>query len=136
MKTLDIALKLSLVLFMVGNLFDMGLRLKLQEAIGALRNLRFVTLCLLWGFILVLPIVVIHCRSLNIGNFLSRRTLVVSLSVSHAGNWGKILILFRHTLHQLNDHRKQMIPRLNSHSGASDIANHDVDARSRRPEID
>jgi hypothetical protein len=28
-----------------------------------------------------------------------RRTLVVSLSVSHAGNWGKILIPFRHTLH-------------------------------------
>ena len=47
----------------------------------------------------VLPIVVIHCWSLNIGNFLSRRRLVVSLSVSHAGNWGKILILFRHTLH-------------------------------------
>jgi hypothetical protein len=45
-------------------------------------------------------IVVIHCWSLNIGNFLSRRRLVVSLSVSHAGNWGKILIiLFRHTLH-------------------------------------
>jgi hypothetical protein len=30
--------------------------------------------------------------------FWGRRTLVVSLSVSHAGNWGKILILFRHTL--------------------------------------
>lgn len=53
MKTLDVALKISLVLFMVGNLFDMGLRLKLQEAIGALRNVRFVTQCLLWGFILL-----------------------------------------------------------------------------------
>jgi bile acid:Na+ symporter, BASS family len=53
MKTLDIALKISLVLFMVGNLLDMGLRLKLQEAIGALRNVRFVTLCLLWGFVLL-----------------------------------------------------------------------------------
>jgi bile acid:Na+ symporter, BASS family len=53
MKTLDTALKVSLVLFMVGNLLDMGLRLKLQEAIGALRNVRFVTLCLLWGFILL-----------------------------------------------------------------------------------
>src|SRR5258707_13380365 len=29
-----------------------------------------------------------------------------------------------------------MIPRLNSHSGASDIANYDVDTSSRRPEID
>jgi BASS family bile acid:Na+ symporter len=53
MKTLDLPLKISLVLFMVGNLLDMGLRLKLQEAIGALRNVRFVTQCLLWGFILL-----------------------------------------------------------------------------------
>src|SRR6266481_7762415 len=65
-----------------------------------------------------------------------RRTLVVSLSVSMRGKWGKIPILFRHTLHQLDDHRKQMIPGLNSHSGTSDIANHDVDTSSRRPEID
>jgi bile acid:Na+ symporter, BASS family len=50
---LDIALKVSLVLFMVGNLLDMGLRLKLREAIGALRNVRFVALSLLWGFILL-----------------------------------------------------------------------------------
>jgi BASS family bile acid:Na+ symporter len=53
MRTLNIALQASLVLFMVGNLFDMGLLLKLQEAIGALRNVRFVTMCLLWGFILL-----------------------------------------------------------------------------------
>ena len=51
--TLDIALQMSLVLFMVGNLLDMGLLLKLQEAIGALRDVRFVTLSLLWGFILL-----------------------------------------------------------------------------------
>jgi putative transposase len=36
---------------------------------------------------------------LNLARRMTRRTLVVSLSVSHAGNWGKILILFRHTLH-------------------------------------
>jgi bile acid:Na+ symporter, BASS family len=41
------------VLFMVGNLLDMGLRLKLREAIGGLRNMRFVALSLLWGFILL-----------------------------------------------------------------------------------
>ena len=44
MKTLDIALKISLVLFMVGNLLDMGLLLKVQAALGALRNVRFVSL--------------------------------------------------------------------------------------------
>jgi bile acid:Na+ symporter, BASS family len=53
MKSLDVALKISLVLFMVGNLLDMGFRLQLQEAIRALRNVRFVTQCLLWGFILL-----------------------------------------------------------------------------------
>src|SRR5688500_14171363 len=53
MKTLDIALKISLVLFMVGNLLDMGLLLKVQAALGALRNVRFVSLSLLWGFILL-----------------------------------------------------------------------------------
>ncbi len=38
---------------MVGNLLDMGLLLKLREAIAALRDVRFVTLSLLWGFILL-----------------------------------------------------------------------------------
>ena len=51
--TLNTALQISLVLFMVGNLLDMGLLLKLQEAIRALRDVRFVTLSLLWGFILL-----------------------------------------------------------------------------------
>ncbi len=49
----EILLKISLVLFMVGNLLDMGLRLKLQEAIQGLRSVRFVALGVLWGFILL-----------------------------------------------------------------------------------
>jgi len=49
---LDFVLKVSLVVFMVGNLLDMGLRLKLREALGGLRNVRFVVLSLLWGFLL------------------------------------------------------------------------------------
>lgn len=49
---LDLVLKLSLVVFMVGNLLDMGLRLKLREALGGLRNVRFVGLSVLWGFVL------------------------------------------------------------------------------------
>ena len=51
--TLALALNLSLVLFMVGNLLDMGLLLRLEEALAALRHVRFVTLSLLWGFILL-----------------------------------------------------------------------------------
>ncbi len=49
---LQILLKLSLVIFMVGNLLDMGLRLKLREALGGLQNVRFVVLSVLWGFVL------------------------------------------------------------------------------------
>src|SRR5512136_883829 len=49
---LNLVLKLSLVIFMVGNLLDMGLRLKLREAVGGLRNVRFVVLSVLWGFVL------------------------------------------------------------------------------------
>lgn len=49
---LALGLKISLVIFMVGNLLDMGLRLKLREALAGLRNVRFVALSLLWGFVL------------------------------------------------------------------------------------
>jgi len=49
---LDLLLKVSLVIFMVGNLLDMGLRLKLWEALEGLRNARFVVLSVLWGFVL------------------------------------------------------------------------------------
>lgn len=47
------ALKISLVIFMAGNLMDMGLRLELGDALRGLRNLRFVAFTLLWGFVLV-----------------------------------------------------------------------------------
>ena len=43
------------------------------------------------------------------------------------------------SLHQFDDHRKQMVPGLNSDSCtsdvANDVANNDVDSGSRRPEI-
>lgn len=54
MATLEILLKVSLVIFMVGNLLDMGLRLQVAEALRGLRDLRFVAASLLWGFV-VLP---------------------------------------------------------------------------------
>ena len=52
LETLDKLLKLSLVIFMVGNLLDMGLRLKIAEALAGLRNVRFVSLSIIWGFLL------------------------------------------------------------------------------------
>lgn len=51
-EILQILLKASLVIFMVGNLLDMGLRLNLREALGGLRNVRFVVQSVLWGFVL------------------------------------------------------------------------------------
>ncbi len=46
---LMVPLKISLVIFMAGNLLDMGLRLNPQDALRGLRNVRFVVLTLLWG---------------------------------------------------------------------------------------
>ena len=51
-ETLDALLKISLVIFMAGNLLDMGLRLKLGTALVGLRNMRFVSFSLLWCFVL------------------------------------------------------------------------------------
>lgn len=53
MEHLEVILKISLAIFMVGNLLDMGLRLNPQDAIAGLRNVRFVSSGLLWGFLLL-----------------------------------------------------------------------------------
>ncbi|MGA8893633.1 MAG: bile acid:sodium symporter [Anaeromyxobacteraceae bacterium] len=49
---LTIALKISLVLFMAGNLLEMGLKLDPRRALSGLRDARFVLLTVLWGFLL------------------------------------------------------------------------------------
>ncbi len=49
---LMILLKISLVIFMAGNLLDMGFRLDPKDALRGLRNVRFVIHTLLWGFVL------------------------------------------------------------------------------------
>src|SRR5512139_3367576 len=43
---------ITIVIFMVGNLLEVGLRLHVSEALAALRNVRFVVLSLLWCFVL------------------------------------------------------------------------------------
>jgi bile acid:Na+ symporter, BASS family len=45
-------MKISLVIFMAGNLLDMGLRVNPADALRGLRNVRFVVYSLLWGFAL------------------------------------------------------------------------------------
>ena len=47
-ETLNTLLKLSLVIFMAGNLLEMGQRLPLGTALVGLRNARFVSFSLLW----------------------------------------------------------------------------------------
>jgi BASS family bile acid:Na+ symporter len=49
---LETILKITLVLFMVGNLLDLGLRLDLKVALRGFRDFRFMGLTTLWGFIL------------------------------------------------------------------------------------
>jgi bile acid:Na+ symporter, BASS family len=45
-------LKVSLAIFIAANLFEMGLRLNLQDVMKGLNNFRFVAYTLLWGFVL------------------------------------------------------------------------------------
>jgi BASS family bile acid:Na+ symporter len=45
-------LKITVVIFMAGNLLDLGLRLDLKAALSGLRDARFVSLSLLWAFVL------------------------------------------------------------------------------------
>ena len=49
---LDMLLKVSLVLFMAGSLLDMGLGLKLRDALTGLRDARFLGYGILFGFVL------------------------------------------------------------------------------------
>jgi bile acid:Na+ symporter, BASS family len=48
---LDTILKISLAIFMFGNMLDLGLRLDLRKALAGLRDVRFVILILVWGYI-------------------------------------------------------------------------------------
>lgn len=45
-------LRVSVAVFVAGNLLDMGLRLNPRDALRGLRDVRFVVLALLWGFVL------------------------------------------------------------------------------------
>jgi bile acid:Na+ symporter, BASS family len=51
-ELLPILLKITVVIFMVGNLLELGLRIDLKKAVAGLRDVRFVTLSLLWAFVL------------------------------------------------------------------------------------
>ena len=49
---LETLMNITIVIFMVGNLLEVGLRLDVAEALAASRNARFVVFSLLWCFVL------------------------------------------------------------------------------------
>ncbi|PLW94173.1 MAG: hypothetical protein C0591_13300 [Marinilabiliales bacterium] len=49
---MEMMLKISLVIFMAGNLMEMGLRLDVEDAVRGLKNIKFVIYVLIWGFII------------------------------------------------------------------------------------
>ena len=49
---LETLMNITIMMFMVGNLLEVGLRLNVTESLAALRNMRFVVLTLLWCFAL------------------------------------------------------------------------------------
>ena len=51
MNVLDTIQNITIVIFMVGNLLEVGLRLQAAEALAALRNVRFMVFTLLWCFV-------------------------------------------------------------------------------------
>jgi bile acid:Na+ symporter, BASS family len=51
-ELLPILLKITVVIFMVGNLLELGLRIDLQKAMAGLRDVRFVSYSLLWAFVI------------------------------------------------------------------------------------
>jgi BASS family bile acid:Na+ symporter len=51
-EMLLVPLKITVVIFMAGNLLDLGLRLNLKAALKGLRDVRFVVLSVLWAFVL------------------------------------------------------------------------------------
>ena len=52
MDALDTIQNITIVIFMVGNLLEVGLRLKVDEAFAALRDVRFLAISLTWCFVL------------------------------------------------------------------------------------
>jgi BASS family bile acid:Na+ symporter len=50
-ETLSILLKIAVMIFMAGNLLELGLRVNLKEALRGLQDVRFVILSVLWAFI-------------------------------------------------------------------------------------
>ena len=51
-EILEVVLKISILFFMVGNMAGMGAQLAMAEALAALRNVRFIVMTVVWGWVL------------------------------------------------------------------------------------
>jgi bile acid:Na+ symporter, BASS family len=51
-EILEVVLKISILNFMVGNMAGMGAQLATAEALAALRNVRFIVMTVVWGWVL------------------------------------------------------------------------------------
>jgi BASS family bile acid:Na+ symporter len=51
-EILQVVLKISIVLFMVGNMAGLGAEVAMREALAALRNGRFIGMSIVWGWVL------------------------------------------------------------------------------------
>jgi BASS family bile acid:Na+ symporter len=51
-EILQVVLKISILLFMVGNMAGIGAELAIGEALAALKNVRFVVMTVVWGWVL------------------------------------------------------------------------------------
>src|SRR5512144_707852 len=71
---------ITIVIFMVGNLLEVGLRLEVSEALAALRNVRFVLLSLLWCFVLGPALAVLLPKIIPLAEPYALGLVVLSLS--------------------------------------------------------
>jgi len=51
-EILQVVLKISIMVFMVGNMAGMGAELAMGEGLAALRNVRFMVMTVVWGWVL------------------------------------------------------------------------------------
>ena len=49
-EVLQVVLKISIMIFMVGNMAGMGAELAMGEGLAALRNVRFMVMAVVWGW--------------------------------------------------------------------------------------
>jgi BASS family bile acid:Na+ symporter len=79
-NVLNLILQISMLVFIVGNVLDIGLGLKFQGALAGLKNLRFVFQSLLWGFILCPALAILLTKVLPLDPAYSTGLILMGLA--------------------------------------------------------